>query len=482
MPDLNGNKTKPVSELSELVQSAGIPSINQIITEAGEDLVDRIYFTIATFFTHRRESNHSYARHVVDPMIRDRVWESMEYYNSDATNTVLAIHDNGENIGKTLPGARIINLWDGLIFGGDFEIAGNFMTDYNNQIIKAARKEGAATRDKLGEEIRIDDVIQDMDSVRHLLISNSNIAQEAALERVDYEYHNFLVALDRTDIPDEDKLYVRDLVQKWSNALELARGNFFSETELKEDAVKKIDDLAKSIQSNAEVGEYHFFDDDGSVAYHAAKEASYRFYAWRIARFDRHREARGVTALDGSELRGAKKGDSSDNIRTPKSDNFTDLARLSLKGSIYLSAEEGYHQESGKYNSTLKGKNEARQLEFFKSQLIYRTIADAVGVGMHIDSSFDNSKAWVATQFAGLNETFGEKFMKHSIDMLRKDPNAYAVRGSGAIIEGPEAENLLAGYNLLLKQYSNGNLLEKIKGAFGKTTSNLRSSAASLMF
>ena len=463
-----GNENvKTVSPLSDLIQDGGIPSINQIVREVGEDLVDRIYFAIATFFTEKRESEHAYARHVVDPMIRDVVWD-LKYRNPDPTNTVLVTHDDGEVIGKTLPGARIINRWNGLIFGGDFEVAGNFMTDYDSIIVKAARSQSATTNYKESEDITIRDVIEDIRSVKKILVSSSRIAQDVALDGVFEQYQYFRGALEKTDIPIEDKKYIIHLVEKWENNLEETRKHLESEDELKRYTGRRVSRLIDSIEKHAEVGEYSFFDDDGSAAYHAARIAAYKLYTWRLVNFGGFKEAKKVTAFNHYNLRGGKKGDSADNLRTPKSHHFKDLARLHLKGKIYIETEE---EKLALGQDSLEKENARYELDFLKGQYAYRVIHDTSNAGLHNDSSFGQVRDWNTSRFIGLEGVVGDRFMEDFRDILKKRPNELAI---------PEetADNMVETYDRLLKPHrKDKGLLRRITGS----VSGLGSKAASFI-
>ena len=66
--------TETVSNISDLVRDGAIPSITQMTAGGCGDLIDHIIFAIATNYSRKREGGHAYARHIVDPMIRDRVW------------------------------------------------------------------------------------------------------------------------------------------------------------------------------------------------------------------------------------------------------------------------------------------------------------------------------------------------------------------------------------------------------------------------
>ncbi|MBN4049234.1 hypothetical protein JYT91_01310, partial [archaeon AH-315-M20] len=446
---LNKGGIETVSNISDLVRDGSIPSITQMEEEGCGDLVDHIVFGIATNFTRKRESGHAYARHIVDSMIRDRVW-GVDWENSLATNTMLPGHDNGENIGETFPGAMAVNRWNGWVSGEDYEVAADFMTDWYGTAVKTARARGASTAHKLGKEITKRDVIDDIEAVRHILVSNDRINQEVALDRVSAEFGAFQRGLDDSDIPESDKTYYLELLRTWNKHLERAKRSPIPLPRIKQATREHIDMMIASMESAYDKGDYSFFDGGGSVAYHAAREVSYDVFAGRIVNFDgkvpvylgRSPGAK-VTAFTVYDLIGAKNGDSADNARTPKSDNFVDLARLHLKTEILIKAEEEMLKQEP---DSPERDNALKQLYFLKGQLAYRVTADAGRVGLHVDSTYDPTKIWIRGQLKYIHDVFGDEFMDAFRTNLRKRQGLLAMRED-------DAREVLNTYSRLYKQY-----------------------------
>jgi len=446
----------PVSEISEMVQRDEIPSRELLIEEAGEDLVDIIYFALASFEGIKREGNHPYARHVIDPILRDIFWK-YDRKNTKSTKIVLVTHDGGEELGKTLPGSRIINRLQGLIFGEDYEIAGNFMTDYENLIAKLARKQGAVTRDKPNEDITLQQVNQDIDSIRGLLTNNSRLAQENALGRFQEANEYFANKVDSSSLSDPDKRYIRSLLDFWNEARIKAKNNLVSSGELATFTDRKVDGLIKSIEKNGVIDEYSFFDDQGSHAYHAARVAASKRYSWTLVHFDGHSEARRVRDFNGYDLRAGKEGDSGDNLRIPKSSRFDDLARLHLKGSIYIQTEQEKLDEEPE---SPQKEDAVYQLDKLKGQYAWAIIRDASSLSLHGDSISRDAEAWTVSKFIELENVVGSGFLKSFRNDLQNRPNELAATPI-------KAQNILEAYEKLNNQY----LAEE--GLFRRMTKNI---------
>lgn len=448
--NVNDGNISVVSDLVNLPYDTNVnpslASIDQIIDEVGEGAVEPIYFAWATNFTpemdikqQARKTGHIKARHHVDTMLRPGA-RGLGWKNSIPTIIIDAIHDNSEDYGGgTFPGTVALSRHSGLVFGKDFEVASNQMTNYNSMVLKYVRENGLKVNSKAPVNITQQDILNDIDSVRKDLAARCPTRQRNALEAILSNMENFRAYLKNQDLPRVDKERIRRYLNKWKRKAMDLKQNPIPYKEIIEFSNCRIDSLIELLTPEFPENTIRLYFDERSYVFHTAREIGYRGYIRKdIVEFKP--EDHGVKMFTKQDLIDSKEGDREDNIRlTGGTKSKRAMASEYLKTEIVIDEIEKYC-----INNELHNRDISMRLDSLRSQLVLRILTDNYQIMGESDQAIKDLKTvWLPEQFAYVYTKLGHEFMEGIRTALKRNPHAIAT-------DHKTAEVLLYTYDRLM--------------------------------